>query len=97
MLDASRPPVSAMEGKGFYNENAAIPTAGGALALPLFEQAARLIHLDLDDRPILSPTTGLRKARIRSLQCGLRSQFCDLELAPSGRFLCITPIFRTTT
>jgi hypothetical protein len=53
MLDASRPPVSAMEGKGFYNENAAIPTAGGALALPLFEQAARLIHLDLDDRPIV--------------------------------------------
>jgi hypothetical protein len=30
-----RPSVTAMEGKGFYNKHAAIPAAGGALALPL--------------------------------------------------------------
>jgi hypothetical protein len=42
-----------MEGKGFYNKNAAIPAAGGALALPVLEQAARLIDLDTGDRPIV--------------------------------------------
>jgi hypothetical protein len=42
-----------MEGKGFYNKNAAIPAAGGALALPLLEQAAGLIDLDVSNRPIV--------------------------------------------
>ena len=49
----SEPPVNVMEGKGFYNKNAAIPAAGGALALPLLEEAARLILLDDGDRPIV--------------------------------------------
>ena len=53
MYKSQLPPVSVMEGKGFYNKYAAIPTAGGALALPLLEQAARLIHLDTGDRPIV--------------------------------------------
>jgi hypothetical protein len=42
-----------MEGKGVYNESAAIPAAGGALALPLLQRAARLIKLDTGDRPIV--------------------------------------------
>jgi salicylate 1-O-methyltransferase len=37
-----RPSVAVMEGKGFYNKHAAIPAAGGALALPLLEQAFAL-------------------------------------------------------
>jgi len=51
--DEPRPPVCVMEGRGFYNNNAAIPAAGGALALPLLEQAARLINIDTGDRPIV--------------------------------------------
>jgi hypothetical protein len=51
--DGQKPPASVMEGNGFYNKYAAIPAAGGALALPLLEQAARLIHLDSCDRPIV--------------------------------------------
>jgi hypothetical protein len=43
--DGPKPLVSVMEGKGFYNKYAAIPAAGGALALALLEQAARLIDL----------------------------------------------------
>lgn len=42
-----------MEGRGFYNQNAAIPAAGGALALPLLEEAARLIDIDPGDRPVV--------------------------------------------
>jgi len=53
MSEGLRPPVSVMEGKGFYNRNAAIPAAGGVLALPLLEQAARLINLETGDRPIV--------------------------------------------
>ena len=49
----SEPPVGVMEGKGFYNEYAAIPASGGALALPLLEEAARQISLDSSDRPIV--------------------------------------------
>ena len=35
--------IAAMEGKGFYNKHSAIPAAGGALALPLLEEAAKMI------------------------------------------------------
>ena len=57
------PPVSVMEGKGFYNKNAAIPAAGGALAPPLLEQAARLIDLDTSDRPIIIADYGAADGR----------------------------------
>jgi hypothetical protein len=53
MSDGPTPPISVMEGKGFYNKYAAIPAAGGALALPLLERAARLIDLDKGERPIV--------------------------------------------
>src|SRR5215469_9632373 len=49
----SESPVGVMEGKGFYNEYAAIPASGSALALPLLEEAARQISLDSSDRPIV--------------------------------------------
>ena len=42
-----------MEGKSFYNKNAAIPAAGGILTLPLLEQGAGLIDLDVSNRPIV--------------------------------------------
>jgi hypothetical protein len=48
-----RPSAAVMEGKGFYNKYAAIPAAGGALALPLLVQAAKMIDLDAGGRPIV--------------------------------------------
>jgi hypothetical protein len=53
MSHGPTPSLGVMEGKGFYNKNASIPAAGGLLALPLLEQAARLIELDGSDRPIV--------------------------------------------
>ena len=53
MPDAPRVHVSAMEGKGAYNRNAAIPASGGAFAIPLLEKAAQQINLDPHDRPIV--------------------------------------------
>jgi SAM dependent carboxyl methyltransferase len=53
MSDAPRVHVSAMEGKGAYNRNAAIPASGGALAIPLLEKAAQQTSLDPGDRPIV--------------------------------------------
>jgi hypothetical protein len=53
MPDAPRVHVSAMEGKGAYNRNAAIPASGGAFAIPLLEKAAQQISLSSDARPIV--------------------------------------------
>ena len=53
MSDTPTRHVSAMEGKGAYNRHAAIPAAGGALAIPLLEEAARRIPLDAGDRPVV--------------------------------------------
>ena len=53
MPDAPRVHVGAMEGKGAYNRNAAIPASGAALAIPLLEKAAQQIRFDSDDRPIV--------------------------------------------
>jgi hypothetical protein len=39
MSDAPRVHVSAVEGKGAYNRNAAIPASGGAFAIPLLEKS----------------------------------------------------------
>jgi hypothetical protein len=53
MANEPTAPVAAMEGKGAYNRYAAIPASGGALAIPLLEQAASQISLDDSDRPII--------------------------------------------
>jgi hypothetical protein len=53
MSGAPRVHVSAMEGEGAYNRNAAIPASGGALAIPLLEKAAQQVSLDSGDRPIV--------------------------------------------
>ena len=53
MSDRSTPHISPMEGKGFYNRYAAVQAGGGALALPLLEQAARLISVGAGDRPLI--------------------------------------------
>lgn len=45
--------IAAMEGKGFYNKHSAIPAAGGALALPLLEEAAKMIQLGVGQQPIV--------------------------------------------
>ncbi len=43
---------AAMEGQGAYNQNSLRQAAADALAVPLFEQAARAIDLGPDDRPL---------------------------------------------
>jgi hypothetical protein len=42
-----------MEGQGAYNRHARQQAAGGVLAVPLLEQAARLVDLRADDTPLL--------------------------------------------
>ena len=61
--DRPAPSLSAMEGKGFYNKNASMPAAGGLLALPLLEQAARRIHLDTGARPIVIADYGASEGK----------------------------------
>lgn len=63
MLDQPVPHVSAMEGKGVYNRHATIPAAGGAQALPFFEEAARRIGLDPRDRPIVIADYGASQGK----------------------------------
>ena len=41
------------EDHGSYNKHSATQAAGGALALPLLEKAARDLVLDPDDRPVV--------------------------------------------
>jgi SAM dependent carboxyl methyltransferase len=63
MAGTPRVHVSAMEGKGAYNRNAAIPASGGALAIPLLEKAAQQISLETGDRPIVVADYGSSQGR----------------------------------
>jgi SAM dependent carboxyl methyltransferase len=77
MSDAPRLHVSAMEGKGAYNRNAAIPASGGALAIPLLEKAAQQISLESGDRPIVIADYGSSQGKnsfapMRAAIAGLR-------------------------
>ena len=45
--------VSVMEGEGAYSRHSRIPAAGGGMAIPMFEDAARRIALEAGDRPIV--------------------------------------------
>ena len=63
MSGGPKPPVGVMEGNGFYNKHAAIPAAGGALALPLLEQAAQRVQLEIGDRPIVIADYGSSEGR----------------------------------
>jgi hypothetical protein len=53
MADGRSSLVGVMEGKGAYNKHAAIPAAGGSLAIPFLKRAAQQITLDTSDRPIV--------------------------------------------
>jgi hypothetical protein len=53
MSDQPTSHVSVMEGGGAYGRHSRIPAAGGGLAIPLLEEAARRIALDAGDRPIV--------------------------------------------
>ncbi|HKN28234.1 MAG TPA: hypothetical protein VJY34_10245 [Roseiarcus sp.] len=63
MSDEPTPHVTPMEGKGAYNKHATIPAAGGALALPFLEGAARQINLDAGDRPIVMADYGASQGK----------------------------------
>jgi hypothetical protein len=52
-----------MEGQGSYNQHALRPSAAGALALPLLEQAARQVDPGPEDRPILIADYGASQGR----------------------------------
>jgi len=45
--------VSVMEGEGAYGRHSRIPAAGGGMAIPMLEDAARRIALEAGDRPIV--------------------------------------------
>jgi hypothetical protein len=55
--------VAAMEGRGAYNRHASIPAAGGALAIPLLEAAARRIAIEPGARPIVIADYGSSQGR----------------------------------
>jgi SAM dependent carboxyl methyltransferase len=63
MSDKPTPHVSAMEGRGAYNRHAAVPAAGGGLASPLLEAAARQINVDSGDRPIVIADYGASQGK----------------------------------
>jgi SAM dependent carboxyl methyltransferase len=58
---AGRPAV--MEGQGAYNRNVFRPAAAAALAVPLLEQAARMIDPGPDDRPLFIADYGSSQGR----------------------------------
>ena len=66
-LAASEPAVSAnlgvMEGHGAYNQHARLQASGGSVALPLLEQAARMVNPSLDDRPLVIADYGSSQGR----------------------------------
>lgn len=53
MPDQTLTPHGVMEGKGAYNRHATIPSGGGALAIPVLEDAARKIAVDPVDLPLV--------------------------------------------
>jgi SAM dependent carboxyl methyltransferase len=60
-------PVSAnlgiMEGHGAYNQHARLQASGGSVALPLLEQAARMVDPSPDDRPLVIADYGSSQGR----------------------------------
>lgn len=52
-----------MEGQGAYNRNVFRPAAAAVLAIPLLEQAARVVDLGTDDRPLLVADYGSSQGR----------------------------------
>ena len=57
------PSLAVMEGEGAYNRNSQRPAAGAALAVPLLEQAARVVEPGPDDRPLLIADYGSSQGR----------------------------------
>jgi hypothetical protein len=97
MPDAPRVHVSAMEGKGAYNRNAAIPASGGAFAIPLLEKAAQQISLNSDDRPIVIADYGSSQEKTRSRPHVLQLQPFECAPVGNGRFSCATPTSQPMT
>jgi hypothetical protein len=52
-----------MESAGFYNRNSARQAVGAALALPIFEAAARSVVLDDGDAPVVIADYGVSQGR----------------------------------
>jgi hypothetical protein len=72
--------LSVMEGQGAYNRQSHRQAAGGALAVPLLEQAARAIDPGPDDRPLLIADYGSSQGRnslrpMRAAVAVLRERF----------------------
>ena len=63
MSDKTTPHVSPMEGRGFYNRHATVQAGGGALALPLLEEAARLVNVGSGDRPLVVADYGCAQGK----------------------------------
>lgn len=53
MSHQPEPHATAMEGKGAYNVHSALQASGGAVAVPWFEEAARLVPIDRNEGPLV--------------------------------------------
>lgn len=53
MLTELMPSYGVMEGDGAYNKYARLPAAGGALALPLWEETVKSVGLEAGDQPVV--------------------------------------------
>jgi SAM dependent carboxyl methyltransferase len=71
------------EARGSYNRNAASQGAGGALAVPLLEKAAREIALDSGDAPIVIADYGSSQGK-NSL-APIRAAIAAVRERPAGR------------
>jgi hypothetical protein len=79
---SSAPPLlhGVTEGRGSYNRHAATQAAGGALALPLLEKAARDLAIDPSDAPIVIADYGSSQGKnslapMRVALAALRGRF----------------------
>ncbi len=57
------PGAAVMEGRGAYSRHAQSQAAGGVVALPLLEQAARTVQPSRHDRPLLIADYGSSQGR----------------------------------
>jgi hypothetical protein len=62
-MDPNAAASGGMEGRGAYNLHAQLPARGGALAIPLLEQAARRLALDAGDEAVVVADYGCAQGR----------------------------------
>jgi hypothetical protein len=75
-------PHGVMEGKGAYNRYAKLPAGGAALAMPLFDKAARGVRLDTSDQPVVIADYGSSQGKNSLAPVGLAIKTLRSRLGP---------------